>query len=188
MSAIKPLLVLLSPLLLSLACGSVYAVDVRLPGDRLLETHLAEARLVAELDGYAVIAGRSCIDCDENTSIYIQRVPRGRPGEGHGDNRETEVSISSDRFTYPGQYRDYLSKELVERTRLFYGRCYEGEQALLWLTEFRTGGQWKKEEYLIVFREDGPRFRYNRDRQPGRFHTSHEKCRELPGIDAETEP
>ncbi|WP_237058152.1 hypothetical protein [Microbulbifer sediminum] len=180
MSAVKPLLAFLG----LLACLPVHAVDIHLSGGRVLETNLAEAQLVAELDDYAVVAGRSCVDCDENTSIYIHRVPRDRPGNKDRDG----LSLSSDRYTYPGQYRDYLSKELVEKTRLFYGRCYEGEPALLWLTEYRADGQWEKEEYLIVLGDDGPRFRYNRDRQPGRFHTSDENCRELPGVDAETEP
>lgn len=172
---------LLSPLLL--AVPAVHAVELRLSGGRTLETGLAEARLIAELGSFAVVAGRSCIACDENTSIYLHRVrAAGAPGAAE------EPQAVPDRYTYPGHYRDYLSDELVEKTRLFYGRCYEGQPALLWLTEYRLDGGWAKEEFLIVFRDGKMELRHNEGRQPGRFHINHARCRELPGIDAETEP
>lgn len=154
------------------------AEDVRLADDRVLETGLKEARLISELNGYAIVAGRSCVDCDENTSIYIQKIADGGAGEITGE----------DRYTYPGRYVDYLSKEPVEKTRLFYGSCYENQPALLWLSEYREETGWSKSEYLIVFTEEGPQHRYNENRQPSIHYIKSNGCVELPGITAETEP
>lgn len=153
------------------------AANIELSDQRILRTDLQEAKLISELHGYAIVAGRSCIDCDENTSIYIQPLARQPGGEG-----------TAERYTYPGHYLDYETKELVEKTRLFYGRCYENQPALLWLSEYREAGGWVKSEYLIVFGEDGLEHRYNENRQPSIFYIDNSDCVELPGITAETEP
>ncbi len=174
--------VVLPLLLLSLALP-VLGEDIQLSNQRVLKTDLVEARLISELSGYAIIAGRSCIDCDENPSIYIKKItPDTRAPDVNANGHE------SDRYTYPGQYRDYMSKEIVEKTRMFYGRCYENQPALLWLSEYREAEKWVKTEYLIVFGERGPEYRYNEDRQPSIFYIENSRCVELPGITAETEP
>ncbi|WP_139304904.1 hypothetical protein [Microbulbifer marinus] len=150
----------------------------------MLRTNLAEARLITELDDYAIVAGRSCVDCDENTSIYLHKIPR----PGNGVNGEQGDPQSADRYTYPGKYVDYESKQLVEKTRMFYGLCYEGQPSLLWLSEYRDGDGWVKAEYLILVGDDGLKHRYNENRQPSIFYIEDTKCVELPGITAETEP
>lgn len=157
------------------------ADEIQLSGQRSLETGLYEARLISELRGYVILSGRSCVNCDENTSIYIQKISA---------DHETEngAGTDTDRYTYPGQYADYLSKRVVEKTRMFYGRCYENEPALLWLSEYLTESGWVKSEYLIVFGEEGLEHRYNEGRQPSVFYIENSACRELPGIAAETEP
>ncbi|WP_346838948.1 hypothetical protein [Microbulbifer sp. SAOS-129_SWC] len=153
----------------------------------MLQTDLLEARLISELSGYAILSGRSCIDCDENPSIYIRKIPPASPAHAEGDGSDDRQG-ENERYTYPGEYRDYLSKELVEKTRLFYGRCYENQPALLWLSEYRETGGWVKSEYLVVFDEDGLESRYNENRQPSIPYTENKHCVELPGIRAETEP
>lgn len=175
-----PLLLLLGP---AWNPGAA-AETVQLSGQRVLETGLKEARLISELRGYAIVAGRSCVDCDENTAIYIHKIAR----PGNGVNGETGEPTGIDRYTYPGQYRDYRSKALVEKTRLFYGRCYEDQPSLLWLSEYRENGNWTSSEFLIVFGEEGLVHRYNERLQPGVFHIGNSGCVELPGITAETEP
>lgn len=168
------------PLLLVLPLLAA-AETVQLSDQRVLHTGLAEARLVSELAGYAIVAGRSCIDCDENTSIYIHPIAPRNSGEGDG-------TAATERYTYPGEYVDYMSKALVEKTRMFYGRCYENRPALLWLSEYREDGGWVKSEYLIVFGDEGLEHRYNENRQPSIYYIENERCKELPGIAAETEP
>ncbi len=157
------------------------AETVQLSDRRILETGLKEAKLISELRGYAIVAGRSCVDCDENTAIYIHRLT----GNGEGDEGNGH---RVDCYTYPGRYLDYQSKDLVEKTRMFYGRCYENQPSLLWLSEYRENGGWIKSEYLIVFGEDGLEHRYNENRQPSIFYIDNSDCVELPGITAETEP
>lgn len=199
------------------------SIELRLSDDRVLNVDLAEARLISELKGYAIIAGRTCIDCDENTAIFLQKIdgepfpvhdsdeppePEEFPGldrepgdetaamqrdqsqaEMDGDaDGVTEIDLSGERFTYPGQYRDYLTKKLVEKTRMFYGNCHESSPALLWLTEYRTDKGWVKEEYLLVFRDEGVEHRYNEAQQPSIYYIDNEGCRELPGIETTTEP
>lgn len=156
------------------------AEDIPLSNHRLLKTDLKQARLIAEMRGYAIIAGRRCVDCDENLSIYIRRIAPRRGGE--------DTDSGANRYTYPGRYRDYLSEELVEKTRVFYGRCHGNEPALLWLSEYRGAGGWIKSEYVIVFGAAGLEHRYHEGRQPSIFYIEDSRCVELPGIDAETEP
>ncbi|MCX2801306.1 hypothetical protein [Microbulbifer thermotolerans] len=169
----------LLPLLLLSLPG--VAIPLQLSDQHLLKTGLKEVRLVAELGGYAVVAGRRCLDCDENPAIYIFKIPR--PGED-----VAAIEAASERYTYPGRYVDYLSKTLVEKTRMFYGRCYEGMPSLLWLSEYRVNDDWVKSEYLIVFGDKGPEHRYNENRQPSLYYIDNRDCVELPGVAAETEP
>ncbi|WP_153039144.1 hypothetical protein [Microbulbifer sp. Q7] len=202
-------------------------IALTLSDDRVIDVDLAEAKLISELNGYAIIAGRTCIDCDENTAIFLERIDdrdgqpeRARPeGEEPPEPEEfarleqgnvagstaaqrdqsqaelegsedgvTDVDLSGERFTYPGTYRDYLTKELVEKTRMFYGNCHESSPALLWLSEYRTNKGWVKEEYLLVFRDEGIEHRYNQARQPSMLNIDNEDCRELVGVETTTEP
>ena len=216
----RPLLLLLPGMLLLLSYSVSGSTEVRLSDNRLLKVDLAEARLVGELRGYAIIAGRSCIDCDENTAIYFQRIngkapalskrvgqdPQPEPeqflsspeGDGAGAASEdraqadtdgiVEIDLSGERFTYPGQYRDYLTSELVEKTRMFYGSCHEGVPSVLWLTEYLTEDGWEKEEFLIVFRDDGVEHRYVESRHPSLLYIGNEGCKEVAGETLVTEP
>ncbi|WP_295802673.1 hypothetical protein [uncultured Microbulbifer sp.] len=213
---------------------AISGIELQLSGERTLDVDLAEARLISELQGYAIIAGRSCVDCDENTAIYFEKIADeegwshpphsgedgdrvnggGDLGDDTRDNLgmdlgESEVpgvepddediseadshasgdgDLTGERFTYPGKYRDYLSKKLVEKTRMFYGRCYENSPAVLWLSEYLTDEGWVKTEYLIVFRDDEVEHRYNENRQPSVFYIENEACREVPGREMTTEP
>ncbi|BBM00594.1 hypothetical protein [Microbulbifer sp. GL-2] len=170
-------------LLLLLLTTLTSAETLLLSNRQLLNTNLKEAQLISELHGYAIVAGRHCIDCDENPAIFIQRI--ARPGES---GNEVQADKDSDRYTYPGRYIDYLSKKLVEKTRMFYGYCYEGQPSLLWLTEYFTGSRWIKSEYLILLGDEGLEHRYNENKQPSIFHLENEACHELKGIFAEIEP
>lgn len=171
----------LFPLLLLFFSLSAAAAPLRFPEQYFSAMGLKEARVIAVLNGYAIIAGRSCTDCDENTAIYIHRIsPQERD--------DVSDITSGERYTYPGEYIDYMSKELVEKTRLFYGRCYENQPSLLWLSEYRVNGGWVKSEYLILLGEEGLQHRYNENRQPAIHHIRNRGCIELPGITAETEP
>ncbi|WP_288132639.1 hypothetical protein [Microbulbifer sp.] len=211
----------------STAMPAFSGVELKLSDDRLLDVDLAEARLVGEFQGYAIIAGRSCVDCDENTAIYFEKIAGLGAGEkkrvsAEGEPREVpeperfgapdaddnsamssagesdrpqadtdgvvEVDLSGERFSHPGQYRDYLTKELVEKTRMFYGNCYEGTPSVLWLTEYLTEEGWEKEEFLVVFREDGVEHRFNESRQPSMIFIDNENCNEVEGIALTTEP
>ncbi|WP_226667915.1 hypothetical protein [Microbulbifer aggregans] len=200
-------------------------IELELSDARKIDVNLAEARLVGELQGYAIVAGRSCIDCDENTAIYFEKIDDDTgwshppasdderaaalglleddiassadddesAGEDDEDRPQAETGVitedlDGERFTYPGKYRDYETRKVVEKTRMFYGNCYENSPAVLWLSEYLTEKGWVKTEYLIVFREGGVEHRYNEDRQPSIYYIENTACREVPGIAASTEP
>lgn len=204
-------------------------IQLKVSDDRVIDVDLAEAKLISELKGYAIIAGRTCVDCDENTAIFLERIevapgeppqvrqPRDKGGDGipepeqfaaqapagsslaeQRDRSQAELEgdedgvlnadLSGERFTYPGVYRDYLTKELVEKTRMFYGKCHEDGPALLWLSEYRTDKGWIKEEYLLVFRDEGIEHRYNQSHQPSLYYIGNAGCSEVPGVEVTTEP
>ncbi|WP_299580113.1 hypothetical protein [uncultured Microbulbifer sp.] len=163
--------------------ASLFADALTTSGRQVISTNLKEVRLVAELHGFAIIAGRHCIDCDENLAIYIRRI--ARPGESTGSAPQRG---DSDRYTYPGKYVDYMTKKLVEKTRMFYGYCYEGQPSLLWLTEYRSGDKWVKSEYLVLLGDGGLKHRFVEGQQPSLAHLQRAQCEELPGIFAEMEP
>ncbi|MBY6212487.1 hypothetical protein KUV95_13090 [Microbulbifer agarilyticus] len=207
------------------AMPAMSGIQLKVSDDRVIDVDLAEAKLISELKGYAIIAGRTCVDCDENTAIFLERIDIA-PGEPlqkrqrgdelpelerfaaqappdssvaeQRDRSQAEIEgnedgvlnadLSGERFTYPGVYRDYLTKELVEKTRMFYGKCHEDGPALLWLSEYLTDKGWVKEEYLLVFRDEGIEHRYNQTHQPSVYFISNEGCREVPGVDTTTEP
>lgn len=219
-----PPLLTLSLISFSTAALAVSGIELTLSDGHKLDVDLAEARLISEFEGYAIIAGRSCVDCDENTAIYFEKIadatgwshpPESEPpeepemiegfaapeddsGEAWGESDEDlpladtdgvlPEDLSGERFTYPGKYRDYETKKLVEKTRMFYGACHESLPSVLWLTEYLTTEGWAREEYLIVFREEGVEHRYNEDRQPSIYYIENESCIEIPGISASTEP
>ncbi|WP_157520389.1 hypothetical protein [Microbulbifer agarilyticus] len=211
------------------AMPALSGIQLKISNDRVIDVDLAEAKLISELNGYAIIAGRTCIDCDENTAIFLERIevaPGGPPqvrqprNKGGDDIPEPEqfaaqaptgsslaeqrdrsqaelegnedgvlnMDLSGERFTYPGVYRDYLTKELVEKTRMFYGKCHEDGPALLWLSEYRTDKGWVKEEYLLVFRDEGIEHRYNQSHQPSLYFIGNAGCSEVPGVEVTTEP
>ncbi|WP_444906410.1 hypothetical protein ACJJIW_02895 [Microbulbifer sp. JMSA004] len=170
-------------LLVTVLSPLVSAESIRLSNRQLLTTDLKEARLISELSGYAIVAGRHCLDCDENLAIYIQRVGRANMGIN-----PEKIGIEADRYTYPGRYLDYMTKKLVEKTRMFYGLCHEGQPSLLWLTEYREGERWVKSEYLILIGEDGLKHRYTENQQPSLFYIGNSNCIELEGFLMEMEP
>ncbi|WP_226644663.1 hypothetical protein [Microbulbifer variabilis] len=162
---------------------SLYADPLAISSQQQIQTDLKEVRLIAKLRGYAILAGRHCINCDENLAIYIRRI--ARPGETESTH-QTDDEV--DRYIYPGKYLDYMSKKLVEKTRMFYGHCYEGQPSLLWLTEYRSGDTWVQSEYLVLLGDEGLEHRYVEGQQPSVLQLESEHCKELPGALMEMEP
>ena len=222
---IFPLFLFVPLLSVSSVMPAFSGIELKLSDDRVIDVDLAEAKLISEVKGYAIIAGRTCIDCDENTAIFLEKIdgPAGErrmldedsedppepekfaappapdmPIAEQRDRSQAELEgnedgvlnadLSGERFTYPGKYRDYLTKKLVEKTRMFYGQCHEDGPALLWLSEYLTDKGWVKEEFLLVFRDEGVEHRYNQAHQPSIYYIENEGCREVPGVELTTEP
>src|SRR5579859_4910390 len=123
--------------------GSCAAASVKLANGSILETDLKEAALIAELTSdtgqdYALIAGRDCVECDEDTSLYV--------AETH--NTATAVAIWEKRNLYPGALRDYETGEVVQKTRTFFGRCLNTSgDSVIWFLDYKTNkGSWGKAE------------------------------------------
>ncbi len=112
---------------------------------KAFKTGVYQPRLLAELpnaggEPFLVIAGLGCSECDINLSIYIHSPSQGPMQEGE----------RAPRFSYPGQYRDYMSNALVESVRMFAGRCTpDGSAGVVWFqTSKVAAGKWRNSTYV----------------------------------------
>lgn len=172
-----------------IASSALMAASITLPNGQHVETDLVEVRLVAELTSgsnvpYILVAGRDCIQCDENTSLYIGELDHGRLAHGLSDKRNL----------YPGTLSDYESGEIVEKTRVFFGHCISPtNDQVIWFEEYLTDkGNWAKGEFLTTLDRNGLHNKLIANEQPdlqrvlsaARSRT----CHEIPGIAGTTEP
>jgi len=115
------------------------------------QTRLYDALLLGQLpaagkEPYLVFSGRSCIECDENTSVYVHS-PSDGPMKGKGLDA---------RSTYPGNYYAYDTGELVARVRMFIGRCTDpSREAAVWFVhEKLDNGSWR-DRVFVTYVMDG---------------------------------
>lgn len=169
--------------------AGAYAASIQLKDGQHIETGLADARLVAQLasssgKAYLLIAGRDCIECDENTSLYLGELNSDKLPEHMADRRND----------YPGTLKDYESGEVVQVVRVFFGHCISdaGDQ-VIWFEESKTdSGKTMMGEYLTTLERDGPHSLPIPGKQPDLervlIAAKSKACREIPGIDGATEP
>ena len=131
-----------------------------------------------------VIAGLGCDECDINLSVYIHSPAQGAMPEGE----------RAPRYSYPGQYRDYLSNELIESVRMFVGRCTSGQTfGVVWFQNTKlASGKWRRSAYVAKI--DGAALVDSRESPPTvslsavQAAVAQGACREIPGKRFTTEP
>jgi hypothetical protein len=175
--------------IVAICTSTCLAAEITLSSGSAINTDLAEAKLIAVLKSdsgrsFALIAGRDCIDCDENTSLYIADL---------GD-RGSLAELSHSRNFYPGVYRDYESGAVVQKVRAFFGKCLAAKSdSLVWFVDFRSdSNQWIKAEDAVDLKAGVLAHEMHNTDQPdlsavlGAAHTG--QCHEIPGVDVTTEP
>jgi hypothetical protein len=114
-------------------------------GGKHFPTGLYDAALLGQLpavgkEPYLVFSGRSCVECDENQSVYIHS-----PSDGSMKGRGLDA-----RSTYPGNYYAYDTGKLVARVRMFIGRCIDSAQeAAVWFVHEKVdNGSWRDKVFV----------------------------------------
>jgi hypothetical protein len=134
----------------AIAAESEYGVLKYANGSQF-QTGIYKPKLIAQLpvagkEPFLVFSGRGCEECDANTSIYIHS-----PANGPMQGRELDP-----RYTYPGNYFDYETGQLVERVRMFVGQCFRPtESVAIWFSNSKLeNGKWERSVFLVQI-EDG---------------------------------
>lgn len=119
---------------------------LKLPDGSQFKTALYEMKTIGRLRTdkklpYFILSGRTCTECDENTSIYIHS-PSDGPMKNEAEQR---------RFLYPGKETNYEDGSTLYEGRMFFGDCLASHpNAVVWFE--RSLGDDKKwhEDVLLA--------------------------------------
>jgi hypothetical protein len=133
---------------------------------------------------YFILSGRTCTECDENTSIYIHS-PRDGPMKNEAEQR---------RFSYPGKETNYEDGSPLHVGRMFFGDCLASHpNAVVWFE--RSLGEdrkWHEDVFLAEVKGDNLTTEELHGKLPKPSEAQDSvrtgRCRELPGIDRSSEP
>lgn len=169
------------------ALGQYEEVTVHFTNGHAYAIPLYRATPIAVLTGidgtpFLLVSGADCTECDENNSLRFF-VLGGEKLIGSGK-----------RYTYPGALTDYMSPQLMEKTRTFYGRCLSKQSdVVLWFQEYLgEDGKWHKINSVARVTKDGDTLVELTGSEASlssvEARTKADTCTELPGIDGTTEP
>jgi len=160
-----------------------------LPDGSKFKTTLYNMRVIGQLRTtkklpYFILAGTTCTECDENTSIYIHS-----PSDG-----EMKNEAEQPRFAYPGREKDYQTGKLVYEGKMFFGDCLVSyPNAVIWF-ERGIGDDEKWHASVSVAQVVNDRLLVSQPHdQLLKLTEAQEavrkgRCQELPGVDAWSEP
>lgn len=126
-----------------------------------------------------LLSGADCTECDMNESIYLLPL-------------ENQTGILP-RSAYPGKLKAYDTGELVEKHRMFYGRCLSNEDSVIWSSDFvGEDNKWHHQNSVIHVKDSGADLAELLPSE-GTIKSILERvanggCKELKGIDGTTEP
>jgi hypothetical protein len=162
---------------------------LKLPNGSQFETALYGMKTIGWLRTdkklpYFILSGRTCTQCDENTSIYIHS-PSDGPMKNEAEQR---------RFLYPGKETNYEDGSTLYEGRMFFGDCLASHpNAVVWFERsLRDDKKWHEDVFLAEVKGDD----LSGEELHGELPKPSEaqdavrrgKCRELPGIDRSSEP
>lgn len=161
------------------------STEIEFTNGRVVKTNVIEFEFIdfiqsAEGNQFIIYAGRTCSQCDINTSLYINLVS------------DQEYGLS--RYTLPGEVYYYEDNSLLETSRLFYGECLQKEEPnAIWFQKYLgDDNKWHQAVYNVDF--DGAKVIQNPAQIP---YSDLEKtealvaeglCREVPGKKRTSEP
>lgn len=126
-----------------------------------------------------LMSGADCTECDMNTSIYILK--------------PVDQSGMMPRSVYPGKLKDYETGKLVQKTRMFYGKCLSKDDSVVWSMDYvGEDDKWHHQDSVTLMADENLEVN---ELSAGSFSlksiidkVSLGACKELPGIDGMTEP
>jgi len=131
---------------------------------------------------FLFFSGRVCDQCDANTSLYVSSSDIGY------------FDRDSERHRYPGKLRHYMSGELIEESRVFYGNCVSSsEPVVIWYIKYKdSDGKWRKATVHVELKGKKPIESINSVNFNELSNTltlvKSGSCAELQGIDGISEP
>jgi hypothetical protein len=129
---------------------------------------------------YLILSGRSCNECDANTSIYIHS-----PSDGNMKEESTQT-----RYTYPGKQEDYLTGQSVFESRMLYGSCLNNKSnCVVWVQKFLDEKkQWKQNAFVVEVYNDTLKEYLLESNLPDIQTMLKNGCKEVAGKVQTTEP
>jgi hypothetical protein len=160
-----------------------------LPDGSKFQTTLYNMKVIGQLRAtkklpYFILAGTTCTECDENTSIYIHS-----PSDGAMKNEAEQA-----RFAYPGRETDYQTGKPVYEARMFFGDCLASyPNAVIWFERgIGDDKKWHSDVSVAQVINDGLLVSQPHDQLPklteAQEAVRNGKCQELPGRNSWSEP
>ena len=128
---------------------------------------------------YIVLSGKSCDDCDENISIFLFS----------SDNRVLNNTLYR-KYSYPGKEYDYLEKNLLYESRVFFGNCqFDSIQSIIWYQKQYTNSGIDSSIFIVQVIDDtlkSEKIAYNKMKK--KSFNLNKNCKEIHGVDVSSEP
>lgn len=165
--------------------GSVDRIAVVLNDGRRMKVPLYSASAIKVLvapDGslFLLVRGSDCTMCDEGASLRL--MPIGPNG----------LAEAKERYDYPGRLIDHETDKLIQKTRVFYGRCAdEAGDVVVWFADYiGDDSKWHKQNAIARLSRKGETFEKDVKLSLAGVQSSvaARRCTELPGVKQTTEP
>ena len=97
-----------------------------------LQTKLFELKYIGVIpsqkkEPFFIVSGRGCQGCDANISIYIHS-----PSDG-----SMEYEATQERFSHPGVLKNIFTKQIIAKSRAFFGEVLPGKNGVIWFTDYQ---------------------------------------------------
>ncbi len=161
------------------------STEIEFRNGRVVKTNVIEFEFIDFIqsttgDQFIIYSGRSCSQCDINTSVYLNLVA------------DPEYGLS--RYTLPGELYYYEDNSLLATSRMFYGECLKKEETtVIWYQKYLgDDNKWHQAVYDIDFQ--GAKVVQNSAEIPyGQLEKTEALvaegfCREVPGEKMTSEP
>ena len=152
-----------------------------------IDTHLFDLAYIgqvpmAEKAPLLIVSGRDCTGCDENVSLYMLS-----PSDG-----PLNVENGANRNKYPGTEKDNETGKWVYRSRVFYGQVLRDTNGVIWYESRALANGHQARDIFLSWIDKGKLKDTLFDRREDISQTlelcEKGRCKEIPGIEYNTEP
>jgi hypothetical protein len=152
-----------------------------------IETHLHDLAYIGQVPigkkaPLLILSGRDCAGCDENISLYMLS-----PSDG-----PLNVENGANRNKYPGTEKDYETGKWVYSSRVFYGQVLPDTNGVIWYESRLLDNDHQARDVYLSWIEHGIHKDTIFDRREDISQTlelcEKGRCKEIPGIQYNTEP